>query len=469
MPRRSKRLQKKAAEEIIDLTVQEVTESKKEVVKPKKSKDLKTIQEENVDSHQSKEVIDLTLQDDVEAKNEIAEPKNNENALETSKVNNISSDIKKETSDSKSSKEVTQQDSSKEFIESEGSLIIDESETQQPKASKDVIEPQLKHENNDTECNQETVQPETSRSINDSQSLDNTLDSKSSSRINESDLSQNTISSKSSTEGSQIPLDPSQQTVRYVHQPEKLYFREGRDILGLSVTGVVKWYNVRAGYGFISTDRLQADVFVHESAIIKKNPRVFKTSLGDGERVRFDVLVGRKGMPEAANVTGPNGGYVMGSRYALDWRRQRSNKSGMREYSSRIDEKLSRYYDEFSDSRKYENGKQSRNMESNRRKRHQRSQEHKKAKRRKLGSQDILDKRTSDRSRTCPDRMNGNRSSNNRIDYEDEKRMRKRARNRRKRHNYTRNVRARKLRVQELERELQGQSSTGDYDKYIRI
>jgi len=206
-----------------------------------------------------------------------------------------------------------------------------------------------------------------------------------------------------------------------------------------------------------------------EKRMRKKNPRVFKTSLGDGERVRFDVLVGRKGMPEAANVTGPNGGYVMGSRYALDWRRQRSNKSGMREYSSRIDEKLSRYYDEFSDNSKYEEGKQSRRMESNRRKRHQRSQEHKKAKRRKLGSQDILDKRTSDRSRTCPDRMNGNRSSNNRIDYEDEKRMRKRARNRRKRHNYTRNVRARKLRVQELERELQGQSSTGDYDKYIRI
>ena len=61
--------------------------------------------------------------------------------------------------------------------------------------------------------------------------------------------------------------------------------------------GKVKWFNDAKGFGFIQQDN-GPDVFVHFSSIQEDG---FK-ALAEGERVKFDVVNGKKG-PQAANVT----------------------------------------------------------------------------------------------------------------------------------------------------------------------
>ena len=63
------------------------------------------------------------------------------------------------------------------------------------------------------------------------------------------------------------------------------------------ITGTVKWFNDAKGFGFITPESGEKDLFVHFSSIQAGG---FK-SLTEGQRVSFDVTSGDKG-PQATNV-----------------------------------------------------------------------------------------------------------------------------------------------------------------------
>lgn len=80
------------------------------------------------------------------------------------------------------------------------------------------------------------------------------------------------------------------------------------------VIGRVKWFNNKAGYGFITvTDgsRSGSDVFIHHSAINVESQQY--KYLVQGEYVNFDVVQTNSGTHEwqASNVSGVNSGKLM--------------------------------------------------------------------------------------------------------------------------------------------------------------
>jgi CspA family cold shock protein len=80
------------------------------------------------------------------------------------------------------------------------------------------------------------------------------------------------------------------------------------------VIGRVKWFNNKAGYGFITvTDgsRSGSDVFIHHSAINVESQQY--KYLVQGEYVNFDVVHTNSGTHEwqASNVSGVNSGKLM--------------------------------------------------------------------------------------------------------------------------------------------------------------
>ena len=99
-----------------------------------------------------------------------------------------------------------------------------------------------------------------------------------------------------------------------------------RKPLASRLTGQVKSFHVRKGYGFIQSVEVDSDIFIHYSAITKNNPKKLMKSVRKGEIVQFDVVMSSKNLPRAANVTGLNNKPVQGSKYALD-KKQNYSKS----------------------------------------------------------------------------------------------------------------------------------------------
>uniref|UniRef100_A0A8C5NLE9 CSD domain-containing protein n=1 Tax=Junco hyemalis TaxID=40217 RepID=A0A8C5NLE9_JUNHY len=106
-----------------------------------------------------------------------------------------------------------------------------------------------------------------------------------------------------------------QQRIRkHQHKPSG----KGRKVLAMNVLGTVEWFNIKNKYGFITQNDNKDDVFVHQTAIKRKKHGKYLHSLRHGEIVEFNITQGRKG-PRAADVTGPGGVPVQGSKHAPDY------------------------------------------------------------------------------------------------------------------------------------------------------
>ena len=62
-------------------------------------------------------------------------------------------------------------------------------------------------------------------------------------------------------------------------------------------TGTVKWFNNAKGYGFVTPDMGDQDIFIHFSAITMDGYKTLK----EGQKVEFELEEGPKGL-HAANL-----------------------------------------------------------------------------------------------------------------------------------------------------------------------
>ena len=70
-----------------------------------------------------------------------------------------------------------------------------------------------------------------------------------------------------------------------------------------TATGVVKWFNNAKGYGFVTPDQGEQDIFIHFSAIAMEGYKTLK----EGQKVEFELQEGPKGL-HAANLQAASDG-----------------------------------------------------------------------------------------------------------------------------------------------------------------
>jgi CspA family cold shock protein len=64
-------------------------------------------------------------------------------------------------------------------------------------------------------------------------------------------------------------------------------------------TGIVKWFNVQKGFGFIQPEDGGKDVFVHISAV----ERAGMSTLNEGQKLSYDIVADRRtGKSSADNL-----------------------------------------------------------------------------------------------------------------------------------------------------------------------
>ncbi len=75
-----------------------------------------------------------------------------------------------------------------------------------------------------------------------------------------------------------------------------LHAYQERDLTMASHTGTVKFFNTSKGFGFITPDGGEKDVFVHISSVQNSG----LPGLADGQRVSFDTEPDRRGKGDRA-------------------------------------------------------------------------------------------------------------------------------------------------------------------------
>ena len=55
-------------------------------------------------------------------------------------------------------------------------------------------------------------------------------------------------------------------------------------------SGKVKWFNSKKGYGFITEDKTERDIFLHISALENSRLRILK----EDQRIKFDIKEEKK-------------------------------------------------------------------------------------------------------------------------------------------------------------------------------